>query len=199
MFETLTDLIEQGGYAGILLLTFIETVFPPIPSELFMPMAGFVAARGELTLAGVIAAGTLGSLAGAWAWYALGRAIGLDRMRDLARRHGRWLTFRPADVDRGMRWFDKHGGKVVLFGRMLPGLRSIVSVPAGIARMSPARFLVFSGIGSFLWTSLLMTAGYLLQGDYERVAAWAGPVSNLVIAAAVGTYLWRLATWRRGH
>ena len=196
MFETLTQLIERGGYWGILALTFIETIFPPIPSEVFMPMAGFVAARGSLSLPGVIAAGTLGSLAGAWFWYGLGRAIGLERTRDLARRHGRWLTLRPRDVDRAAAWFERRGGWLVLFGRMVPAIRSVVSIPAGIAHMPATRFLLLSGIGSLIWTTLLMTAGYLLEERYAQVANWAGPVSNIVIAAIVVVYLWRLVTFK---
>jgi membrane protein DedA with SNARE-associated domain len=196
MLSWLTDLIERGGYAGILLLTFLETIFPPLPSEVFMPMAGFVAARGTLALPGVIAAGTIGTLAGAWFWYALGRAIGLARLRQLAARYGRWLTLRPADLDRGMAWFARHGGPVVLFGRMVPGVRGVISIPAGVARMPAQRFLLLSGAGSFIWTALLMGAGYWLGADYGRVAGWLAPVSNVVIALLVGGYLWRVVTFK---
>ena len=196
MIEALSDLIARGGYPGIILLTFIETIFPPLPSELFMPMAGYVASRGELSLFGVIAAGTLGSLAGAWFWYLVGRAIGLDRARDLARRHGRWLTLHPRDIDRGNAWFAGYGGAVMVFGRMVPGIRSVVSVPAGIAHMPVGRFLLFSAIGTIIWTSLLMGAGYLLGAEYSRVAGWADPVSKLVIIALVGGYLYRLVTFK---
>jgi membrane protein DedA with SNARE-associated domain len=196
MLEALSHLIESGGYAGILLLTFIETIFPPIPSEVFMPMAGYVAAHGTLSLPGVIAAGTAGSLAGALAWYALGRAIGLDRARELAARHGRWITLHPRDIDRGASWFDRHGANTVLFGRMVPAIRSIISVPAGIAHMPLGRFMLFSGLGSLAWTTLLMTAGYQLGSDFRQIAIWAAPFSNLVIVALVAIWLWRLLTWK---
>lgn len=196
MIEALAALIERGGYAGIVLLTFVETIFPPLPSELFMPMAGYAAARGDLSLAGVIVSGTIGSLAGAWFWYGVGRAIGLDRAREIAARHGRWLTLHPRDIDRGTDWFDRYGGLVVLFGRMVPGIRSVVSVPAGIAHMPIGRFLLLSAIGTMVWTSLLMTAGYLLGAEYRRVAGWADPVSTLVIAALVGGYLYRLVNFK---
>ena len=196
MLAWLTDLIERGGYAGILLLTFIETIFPPIPSEVFMPMAGYVASKGTLSLAGVIAAGTAGSLAGAWAWYVLGRAIGADRMRDLDSRHGRWLTLHPRDIDAGSRWFERHGGTTVLFGRMVPAIRSVISIPAGIARMPAGRFLLFSGLGSLAWTTLLMSAGFWLGPEFHQIAGWAAPLSNAVIAGLIGLYLWRLLRWR---
>lgn len=196
MIAALAELISKGGYPGIVLLTFLETIFPPLPSELFMPLAGFVASRGTLSLPGVIAAGTLGSLAGAWFWYAVGRAIGLDRARELAARHGRWLTLHPRDIDRGNAWFERYGGAVVLFGRMMPAIRSVVSVPAGIAHMPMARFLALSAVGTVIWTSLLMTAGYKLGADYGRVAIWAEPFSNLVIAFLIGIYVVRLIRFR---
>lgn len=196
MIEALSQLIAKGGYLGIIVLTFVETIFPPLPSELFMPMAGYVAARGDLSLAGVIASGTLGSLVGAWFWYAVGRAIGLGRARALAARHGRWLTLHPRDIDRATAWFGRFGGAVVFFGRMVPGIRSVVSVPAGIAHMPVGRFLAFSALGSLIWTSLLMGAGYALGSEYGRVAGWADPVSKLVLAGLVAGYLYRLVTFK---
>ena len=196
MIEALSQLIERGGYPGIILLAFVETIFPPLPSELFMPMAGSVASRSELSLFGVIAAGTLGSLGGAWFWYAVGHAIGLDRARQLAVRHGRWLTLHARDLDRGNAWFERHGGWVVLFGRMVPGIRSVISVPAGIAQMPVGQFLLLSGIGSAIWTSLLMSAGYILGSEYGRVAGWAEPVSNLIIGGLLLVYGVRLVIFR---
>jgi membrane protein DedA with SNARE-associated domain len=161
-----------------------------------MPMAGYVASRGTLSLWGVIVAGTLGSLAGAWFWYAVGSAIGLNRAREIAARHGRWLTLRPRDIDRGHAWFDRYGGAVVLFGRMMPAIRSVISIPAGIAQMPLGRFLTLSALGTAIWTSLLMTAGYRLGADYGRVAGWAEPISNLVIVGLIGIYVVRLVTFR---
>jgi len=196
MIAALAELISKGGYPGIVLLTFLETIFPPLPSELFMPLAGYVASRGTLSLPGVIVAGTLGSLTGAWFWYAVGRAIGLDRACELAARYGRWLTLHPRDIDRGNVWFERHGGAVLLFGRMMPAIRSVVSVPAGIALMPMARFLALSAVGTVIWTSLLMTAGYKLGADYGRVALWAEPFSSLVIAFLIGTYVVRLIRFR---
>jgi membrane protein DedA with SNARE-associated domain len=198
MIEALADLIGRGGYVGIIILTFVETIFPPLPSELFMPMAGYVAARGELSLFGVIASGTLGSLAGAWFWYGVGRVIGLDRARALAARHGRWLTLHPRDIDRGDIWFARYGGAVVLFGRMVPGIRSVISVPAGIAHMPTRRFLAFSALGTLVWTSLLMGAGYALGAEYGRVAVWADPVSKVVMFGLASAYVYRLVTFK-GH
>jgi membrane protein DedA with SNARE-associated domain len=197
MIEALGSLIERGGYAGVVLLTFIETVFPPLPSEVFMPLAGFVAARGALTLPGVITAGTLGTLGGAWFWYIVGRAVGLDRARQLAARHGRWLTLHPADIDRGVAWLDRHGAPVMLFGRMIPAVRGVISVPAGIAHMPIGRFLLFSGLGNAIWTTLLMTAGHQLGANYGAVARWLTPGSQIVVGILVIAYLWRLVRFNR--
>ena len=197
MIEALGVLIERGGYAGIVLLAFIETVFPPLPSEVFMPMAGFVAARGTLTLPGVIAAGTMGTLGGAGFWYIVGRAVGLDRARQLAARHGRLLTLHPADIDRGVAWLDRHGAPVMLFGRMLPGVRGVISIPAGIAHMPVGRFLLYSALGNVIWTTLLMTAGHQLGANYTDVARWLAPVSQLFIGAIVIAYAWRLIRFNR--
>ncbi len=111
-------------------------------------------------------------------------------------RHGRWLTLHTADIDRGTAWFDRHGGLVVLFGRMVPAIRSVVSVPAGIAHMPVGRFLLLSGLGSLIWTTLLMTAGYLLEARYLEVARWASPASTIVVGGLVAIYLWRLVRYR---
>lgn len=111
---------------------FLENVFPPIPSEVIMPAAGFAAGQGRLSLIGVIVAGTVGSVAGALFWYYVGKWIGADRLRRWAGRHGRWLTLAPKDIDRVDRWFDQHSGKAVFLGRLVPALRTLISVPAGV-------------------------------------------------------------------
>jgi membrane protein YqaA with SNARE-associated domain len=131
MFDWITGLVERTGYVGIALLMLAENVFPPIPSELIMPLAGFAAAQGELGMAGVVAAGTAGALAGALLWYGLGRWVGLERLKRWAAEHGRWLTVSPDDLDRAAAWFGRHGGAAVLVGRLVPAVRTLISVPAG--------------------------------------------------------------------
>lgn len=197
MFDWITTLIEQWGYPGIALLMFLENVFPPIPSELIMPLAGFKAARGSLSLPLVIASGSAGSIAGAWVWYWIGKKLGLRGVERLARRHGRWLTMDPAEVGRASDWFHRHGGSAVLLGRLVPAVRSLISVPAGINRMSLPRFLVLSSIGTAVWTSLLVLAGYVLDAGYETVADYLNPVSNVVFALLAGWYLYRVVTFGR--
>lgn len=199
MFEWMTGLIQDAGYLGIALLMLAENVFPPIPSELIMPLAGFTAARGELNLVLVILMGTLGSLAGAIFWYLIGRWVGHARVRRFAERHGRWLTLSPSDVDAAQRWFDRHGTKAVLIGRLIPAIRSLISIPAGIAAMPFWRFLVATTIGTALWTTLLALAGYFLESQYERVEAYLDPASKVVIGLVIALYLFRVATHRRRH
>ncbi len=196
MFDWITGFVERSGYFGIALLMFLENVFPPIPSELIMPLAGFTAARGDLSLVGVILAGSVGSLAGALLWYGIGRWLGLDRLKRFAARHGRWLTLSPGDLDRAQGFFSRHGGKAVLLGRLVPGVRTLISVPAGIVAMPLPAFLLWTGIGTVAWTALLAGAGYLLESQYARVEGWVSPVSNVIMGAIVLFYLYRVVTFR---
>lgn len=196
MFDWITGFLDQTGYLGVALLMLIENVFPPIPSELIMPLAGFTAARGGLSLVGVVLAGTLGSLAGASLWYLVGRWLGCERLKRWAARHGRWLTVAPQEIDEAATWFRRHCGAAVLLGRLIPTVRTLISVPAGIAGMALPRFLAFTAIGTALWTGLLAAAGYLLEDQYGRVQAWLNPASNAILLVLVLGYLYRVATFR---
>lgn len=197
MHEWITEFLTRSGYLGVVLLMFAENVFPPIPSELIMPLAGFSAARGALSLPLVVAAGTLGSVLGTLPWYAAGRWLGERRLKQWAGRHGRWLTLGPADVDRAQDAFGRHCGKAVLFGRLVPAVRTLISVPAGVARMSLGRFLVFSALGSLVWAGALAAAGHALGREYTAVARYMGPVSNVVIGLLVLVYVYRVVRWKR--
>jgi len=197
MFGFIERVIGSAGYPGIALLMLLENILPPLPSELIMPMAGFVAANGQLTLVGVIIAGTLGSVAGALPWYYLGKVLGHERLKQWAGRHGRWLTLEPQDVDRAAGWFEKHCGKAVFLGRLVPALRTLISVPAGLFGMSLGRFLTYTLLGSALWSSALAFAGYSLRDNYEQVEHWLNPATNAIVAGIVLVYLYRVVTWRR--
>lgn len=199
MLDWITGFIDRTGVLGVALLMFAENVFPPIPSEMVMPLAGAVAARGGMSPWLAALAGTLGSLAGAFAWYALARRVGDDRLRRWAAHHGRWLTLSPQDVDRSDRWFDRHGTKAVFLGRLVPAVRTLISVPAGLHEMPVGPFLLMSALGSALWTGLLTFAGVKLGERWELVHGWLEPVSNVVVGALVLTYAWRVLTWRRRH
>lgn len=197
MFDWISGFVDAVGAIGIAVLMFLENVFPPIPSELIMPLGGFNAAAGREHLLAVIVAGSLGSLAGALLWYWIGRRLGTQRLKRLAARHGRWLTILPEDLDRSNAWFDRHGGSAVLIGRLIPTVRTFISVPAGVARMPMASFLAFTTVGTVSWTTVLAMAGYLLQAQYGLVAGWLDPVSTAVVVGIVGLYLWRVATYGR--
>jgi membrane protein DedA with SNARE-associated domain len=186
--------ISATSYWGVIFLMFVENVFPPIPSEVIMPLAGFMATQGQLSLLGVILAGTLGSVLGAVPLYYLGRMIGEERLMSFADRHGRWLTVSRGDLDNAKQWFDRHGGMAVLFCRLVPGVRSLISVPAGIEGMPLAPFLLFTTMGAALWTSILALAGYGLGANFRQVEAYLDPASYVVLAVIVGLYVWRVVT-----
>jgi membrane protein DedA with SNARE-associated domain len=192
MFEAITSIIGAGGHWGVFLMMVAENLFPPIPSELIMPLAGFLAADGRLTLWGVILAGTAGSLLGACLWYALGRAIGPVRFLALVDRIGPWLTLDRTEALAAIHWFERHGPKAVFLGRMVPMIRTLISVPAGLSGMPFGPFLAWSAAGSFVWVTGLVMAGWLLQSQYNRVEAVLDPLSLAVVVAVVVTYLVRL-------
>lgn len=195
MFDWIASILEGSGALGIAALMFLENIFPPIPSELIMPLAGFNAARGGTSLLVAILAGALGSLAGAWVWYLLGKAFGRQRLHRLIARHGRWLAVTPAELERAETWFARHGRATVFFGRLVPTIRTLISIPAGIAHMLMPRFILYSSLGSLLWCGFLTVAGYWLEDSYEHVSAWVNPVSTLVVLALVGLYVWRVIVW----
>lgn len=197
MFDWITGFLQQSGYLGVLLLMFAENVFPPIPSEFVMPLAGFTAARGELNIVLVVIAGTVGSLLGAMPWYYAGKWLGAERLKGWADRHGRWLTVSPDEVDGAVDWFGRHGGKAVLLGRLVPTVRTLISVPAGVTGMALGPFLAYSAVGTAVWTGLLAGAGYLLEGQHERVASYLNPVSNVILGLILLAYLYRVATFKR--
>jgi membrane protein DedA with SNARE-associated domain len=192
----ITDVITQGGYVGIFLLMLLESIFPPIPSELIIPFAGFSAAQGHLNLFGVILTATLGSLVGAAPWYIVARLFGLERVRWLADRFGRWFTLNADEIDTAATWFTRWGKPIVLVGRLFPILRTLISVPAGLAKMPVATFVAFSALGMLIWNTILVMAGYILHQHYEMVETWLDPLTYVVLGAVVALYLYRLVTWR---
>ena len=196
MFEWVTEFVKESGYLGVAFLMLLENIFPPIPSELIMPMAGFSAADGELSLPLVIVAGSIGSVAGALIWYYVGRWIGLGHLKSFAGRHGRFLTVTPAEIDRAAEWFGKYCGRSVFFGRLVPAVRTLISVPAGVAGMALPKFLVYSTAGTVIWTAFLAIAGYMLKDQYDKVSSWLNPVSNAVLGVLVVYYIYRVITFR---
>ncbi len=196
MFNSFVDIVSQGGYLGVFLLMLAENVFPPIPSELIMPLAGFVSARGDLNIVLVILAGTAGSVAGALPWYYAGALFGRNRLKRMANSYGRWLTVSSVDIDVASLWFARHGAAAVFFGRLIPAIRTLISVPAGIVNMPLLPFLAYSTIGSLIWTALLAVTGYLLQSQYELVEQYVDPVSKGVLIAVIAIYVYRFIRFK---
>jgi membrane protein DedA with SNARE-associated domain len=194
MSDWVVRLIEQSGYLGVGFLMFLETLFPPIPSEVIMPVAGMAAAQGKMGFGLAVSAGTAGAMLGNVFWYLAARALGHDGLRPIIRRWGKWLTLDWNDVDKAHRWFDRHGVALVLIGRLLPTIRSIISIPAGLLDMRFRNFVIASTIGTALWTALLAGAGYKLQENFRDIGKVIGPLSNAVIVVIVIAYVWRLAT-----
>lgn len=196
MATWIIETIGQFGYLGIFLLMLLESIFPPIPSELIIPFAGFAAQQGQLNFFGVILAATLGSLVGMAPWYLAGRLFGLGRVRALADRFGRWFTVNAEEIDTATGFFRRYGPLIVLFGRLLPIIRTLISVPAGLAHMPVGQFVLYSTIGAVVWNTLLTGGGYLLAEHYEAIEAWLDPLTLVILATVVVVYVWRLITWR---
>ncbi|CAN1212038.1 DedA family protein [Tumidithrix helvetica PCC 7403] len=183
MQEWIVNTMNSLGYLGIGLLMFLENLFPPIPSELIMPLAGFTASQGKMDVFLAIAAGTLGTILGAIPWYYAGLILGEQRLYFLANRHGKWFGISGDDISKATRWFDRHGIKAVLFCRLVPGVRTLISIPAGISKMPLLPFLFYSTIGTIAWVSLLAYAGYVLGANYKLVDTYIDPISKIVLAA----------------
>jgi membrane protein DedA with SNARE-associated domain len=194
MNNWVVSLIEQSGYLGVGFLMFLETLFPPIPSEVIMPVAGVTAANGKLELSLVILSGTAGAMLGNIFWYLAARALGIERLKPFIARHGQWLTLNWRDVERAHGWMERHGTAFVLLGRLVPTVRSLVSIPAGLLKMRFRSFLIASTLGTFVWTALLAGAGFRLRSDFEQVDQFLAPVANTVLVLVLLAYVWRLAT-----
>ena len=196
----IADTIGQGGVLGVFALTLVETVFPPIPSEVVMPLAGVAAARGAMPVWAAVAAGIAGSMSGNVLLYVMARRLGVRRFEQWIDRHGRWLTLDRDGVDRARLWFKARGGWAVGLGRCLPGIRSVISIPAGLVDMPWPSFLLWSMLGTTVWVSALTLTGYWLgSAGIPAIERWIGPVSNTLMVIALGLYLVRLATWRKGR
>lgn len=190
MLEWITNTINSLGYWGIALLMFVENLFPPIPSELIMPLAGFTASPhqpggAKLNIIGVFLAGVLGSVLGALVWYYPGKFLGERRLKKLADKYGKWLTISSKDIDKAKNWFNNKGSKAVLIGRLVPGIRTLISVPAGLSDMPIVPFLFYTTLGSAAWVGLLTYSGYLLGSQYNLVDEYLAPVSKVVLGGLV--------------
>ena len=185
------DVINQFGYFGVALLVIIENVFPPIPSEIVLPFAGFVAQQGsgaaqsDTSVIGMMIAATIGSVVGALILYFVSAAIGPDRLRAFVEKFGRWFGVKSSDLVRAEAWFDRRSSLAVLVGRCVPLIRSIVSIPAGFRRMKLSSFVVLTAIGSAVWNIALIGAGAVLKDQWDRVGDYVGVFQWVVVAAII--------------
>ena len=189
MTEWITSTMNSLGYLGIGLLMFLENLFPPIPSELIMPLAGFTIAQGKMEFTPVILAGVVGTMLGALPWYYLGKLVGEENLKRLANKYGKWISVSSRDIEKADNWFDKRGEKAVFFGRLVPGVRTLISLPAGISGMQLVPFLLYSTLGTTLWVVLLTYSGYLLGNNYHIVEEYIGPVSKIVFVALIVAFV----------
>lgn len=203
--ELIGEAVEANpfaGYGAIFAAMFLENLFPPIPSEVIMPLGGFYVQQGKLALLPVVLAGLLGTVLGALPWYGIGRLVNEEKIEHWLSRHGRWLGISPAELHRTRSWFNHHGTALVFWGRLIPGIRTLISVPAGIEMMPLAPFLLWTTAGSLIWTLLLTLAGLALGEGYSRVELWIEPVAKVVkvllVVAALAVLVWLgLRIWKR--
>ena len=185
------DVINQFGYFGVALLVIIENVFPPIPSEIVLPFAGFVAQQGssaaqsDTSVIGMMIAATIGSVVGALILYFVSAAIGPDRLRAFVEKFGKWFGVKSSDLVRAEAWFDRRSSLAVLVGRCVPLIRSIVSIPAGFRRMKLSSFVVLTAIGSAVWNIALIGAGAVLKDQWDVVGDYVGVFQWVVVAAII--------------
>ena len=196
MTAFILEWIGKGGYLGIFVLMALENVFPPIPSEVIMGFGGIAAARGQMAFVPLVLWGTAGTTAGNVFWYVVGRRLGYERFRPFVEKHGRWLTIDWEDVEHVEHFFRKHGGSVVFVFRFLPTFRTMISLPAGMAKMPLWRFFLATFLGSTIWNTVLAGAGLYLGSNFKELDRYVGPVAiGLTVAIVVG-YIYRVLTWK---
>ena len=196
MVEWVIGVVQAGGWPAVLALMFLENLFPPIPSEVIMPLAGFVVARGQMSMVMALLAGVAGTLLGNVFWYELSRMIGADRIRPLVGRYGRWFAVGEEDLRKAERTLEKYGPFALCFGRLLPGIRTVISIPAGLIRIPRSLFYLWTAIGSTVWTTFLLVAGYFLEDHYDQVEKWIDPLAYVVVGGILLTYFWHIWTTR---
>jgi membrane protein DedA with SNARE-associated domain len=183
MTEWITNTMSAMGYLGIALLMFLENLFPPIPSELIMPLAGFTVYQGKMAFFPAVLAGVAGTVIGALPWYYIGWLVDEAKIEALADKYGKWISVSAADIQKANAWFTRHGRKAVLLCRLVPGVRTLISLPAGMNHMPLLPFLLYSTVGTALWIVFLTAAGYFLGQNYPLVEEYLAPFSKIALLA----------------
>lgn len=199
----LENIILSFGYVGIAFVMFVENIFPPIPSEIIIPFSGFLVREGTLSFPFVLLATTTGALLGAIVFYYIGSLLGEVRVRLLFKKYGKWALLSEKDFDHSLSFFNRHSGSVVFWARFLPGLRSLISIPAGVARMKFGTFLIYTTCGTLIWNVLLLTAGIYLGEKWESVLVFIDRFEMIIyILFFVSLTVWlvrRIRTLRATH
>jgi membrane protein DedA with SNARE-associated domain len=190
VISSVTWIISTLGYPGLGLAMFLENVIPSIPSEVVLPFAGSLIAEGKFSLVGITIVGMLGSVLGAWVYYGLGYWMEESRVRALIRKYGKYALLSEKDFDRAINWFQKAGDLVVFFGRIIPMVRSLISIPAGMARISPLRFTLFTALGTGLWSFLLAYIGLILGENWERIGQILSQYKSVVLVLVGVGVVW---------
>jgi membrane protein DedA with SNARE-associated domain len=198
MEQWIIDVVTAFGYVGIFLLMLGENIFPPIPSEVILPVTGVAVGAGELSFVAAALVALAGTLIGNLPWFFVARWIGRERVMHLAERWGRYAAIRPDDVAHAIAWFDRHGVKAVLIGRFAPGVRTLISVPAGLSGMPFPQFLLLSAIGSTIWIVFLLSVGIVLRNSWHAISGIVGTVGTVLVLGLV-LALAVFLVWRHWH
>ena len=190
------------GYGAIFLAMFLENIIPPIPSELIMPLGGFYVSQGQLGFFPVVLAGLLGTLLGAFPWYGIGRLVNEDRLESWLKKYGKWMGITSNELYKSRTWFNKYGNALVFWGRLIPGIRTLISVPAGIELMPILPFTIWTTAGSFIWIVILTAAGISLGESYSQIGIWLEPFSKvikiLILLLIISGFFWVcIKTWHK--
>lgn len=201
--DWIQGIMETYGYLGIALIIALENIFPPIPSELILPFAGYLTITSNLTFPGVVLASAVGSVAGAIILYSLGLSLGRKGISELIRRYGDSLKISEESLVKTEYWFNRFGSKAVFLCRMVPVVRSLISIPAGIAKMDFLSFLLYTTLGTLIWNTLLILGGMLLGTAWSKIAQWVGYYQDLVLILLglllCGWLVWRFLLHKKGN
>ncbi|TCB52609.1 DedA family protein [Acinetobacter sp. ANC 4779] len=190
--EWIISIMEQLGYFGIALLMFLDNIFPPIPSEFIMPSAGYSASQGQLFLVGVIIAGCIGSLIAAAILYWVGYKFKHDSIFRFVDRYGKYIFIKSLDVKKSLDWFEQYGDRIVFFGRMIPAVRSLISIPAGMSHMSFWKFMFYSSLGTIIWTTFLACVGFYFGENQALMQSIFSQISHFIIILVTAIIIWIL-------
>lgn len=190
----ITAVLESTGHIGIVFLIALENIFPPLPSEIILPLTGYLVSQNAISFIGALIASTAGSVLGGLLLYYLSRKLGEKRVYAFADSYGKFIGLSRQDIEKSIKWFQKHGGKLVFFGRIIPTIRSVVSIPAGLAKMDIKKFILYTAAGSALWNAILIGIGWSLGERWQEVQRYTKVLEYIVwglIIFGVGWIIWR--------